>query len=442
MTTDEYVQSQGLGDRLREARIREGMTQGELAGTDYSVSYISAVERNKIRPSLRALSWLASRLNMNLSDLLAVDIPLTADYIGAPIGEDEAQSAIAQAQIDIAARNYQAAYERLSKVRESVKSPAQRIQINLLFGEACVALGKGDEAKDALEQNLILTREIDPVMQEISRNVLGLAYAQLNLNMMALESHRQCLTAIDSHIVRDPSFELAVLNNLGTDYLQLGQTDEAIRTFERAAQLGQRMLTPQTLAELYWNVSADLRRDGNLAQAQRFADMAAEHLRVSQNRQIFANIQSNLGLAYAERNDNDRAEATLQQARQVAENNGDAFSASAALATLSRVQLAQHEIDKALESARAALASAQQTQSNEALGRAHLALGEALSAAGKGADADKHFSQGLSLLEKAGSHAELTRAYEHYADLLAQRGDTKKAFEYLKMARQAAAASH
>ncbi len=440
--TEEYVQSPGLGDRLREARMREGMTQGELAGTDYSVSYISAVERNKIRPSLRALAWLASRLNMNLSDLLAVDIPVSTDYAGAPVGDDEAQSAIAQSQIDIAARNYQATYERLRKIREGVKSPAQRIQLNLLFGEACVALGKGDEAKDALEQNLILTREIDPVMQEISRNVLGLAYAQLSMNMMALESHRQCLTAIDSHIVRDPSFELAVLNNLGADYLQLGQTDEAIRTFERAAQLGQQMLTPQALAELYWKVSADSRHDGNLAQAQRYADMAAEHLRVSQNRQIFANIQSNLGLAYAERNDNDRAEATLQQARKVAENNGDAMSASTALATLSRVQLARNETDKALESARAALTSAEQAQNNEALGRAHLALGEALSADGNGAEADTHFSQGLALLEKAGSQVELTRAYEHYADLLAQRGDTKKAFEFLKKARQAAAASH
>jgi HTH-type transcriptional regulator, quorum sensing regulator NprR len=438
---DEMVQSPGLGDRIREARIHEGMTQGELAGTDYSVSYISAIERNKIRPSLRALSWLASRLNMNLSDLLSVEVPIATDFAGVPVAEDEAQAAIVQAQIDIAAHNYESARDRLQKVRDGVKSPSQRIQVNLLFGEACVELGHGDEAKDALEQNLILTRDVDPVMQEVSRNVLGLAYALMNMHMMALESHRQCLTAIDSHIIRDPSFELSVLNNLGADMLQLGQHDEAIKIFERASALGQRMLTPQSLAELYWTVSADCRRDGQLVQAQRFADMAAEHLRVAQNRQIFANIQSNLGLAYAENNDNDRAEKTLTQARDIAERTGDASSASMALASLSRVQLAQGATDKALDSARSALTYAEQTHSDDAIGRAHLALGEALSAAGKSGDADKSFSKGLDLLEKSGSPNELTRAYEHYADLLAQRGDTKRAFDYLKKARAAGAKS-
>jgi tetratricopeptide (TPR) repeat protein len=443
MTTEEFVNAPGLGDRIREARNKAGLSQGDLAGTDYSVSYISAIERNKIRPSMRALSWLASRLNMNLADLLAVEVPVSATYTGAIVSDDEAQSAIAQAQIDIAARDYTSAYNRLRSIREGVKSSALRVQINLLFGEAAVALGKGDEAKEALEQNLIITREIDPVMQEISRNVLGIAYGQIGMTMMALESHRQCLTAIDSHIIRDPSFELSVLNNLGSDYLQLGQNDEAIRVFERAATLGRQMLTPQALAELYWRVSAEQRRDGNLPQAQRFADMAAEHLRVAQNQQIFANIQSNLGMAYAEHNDNDRAEATLQQAREIAERSNNASGASLALASLSRVQLARGDTKKALESARSALTQAQNANNNEALGRAYLVLGEALSASGKGSEADENFAKGLGLLEKSGSPTELTRAYEHYADLLAQRGDAKRAFEYLKMARQTGAgASH
>lgn len=439
MTTEEYASSPGLGDRIRDARVKANLTQGDLAGTDYSVSYISAIERNKIRPSMRALTWLASRLNMNLSDLLAVEVPVSASYTGAIVSDDDAQSAIAQAQIDIAARDYTAAYNRLRTIREGVKSASLRVQINLLFGEAAVALGKGDEAKEALEQNLILTREIDPVMQEISRNVLGIAYGQIGMTMMTLESHRQCLTAVDSHIVRDPSFELSVLNNLGSDYLQLGQNDEAIHIFERAAALGRNMLTPQALAELYWKVSGEQRRDGNLPQAQRFADMAAEHLRVAQNQQIFANIQSNLGMAYAEQKDNDRAETTLQQARDIAERNNDANGASLALASLSRVQLARGDSKKALDSARAALAQAQKANNDEALGRAYLVLGEALSASGKGSEADENFAKGLDLLEKSGSPVELTRAYEHYADLLAQRGDAKKAFEYLKKARQAGA---
>ncbi len=436
MTTDEIVRTPGIGDRIRDARIKEGLTQGELAGNDYSVSYISAVERNKIRPSLRALSWLASKLNINLSDLLAVDVSLSSDALtGGQDADDEVQAAIAAAQIAIAERKFAEARDQLVKARNAIKLPSQRIQVNLLLGEAYVALDQANEAKDVLEQNLILTRDVDPVTQEISRNLLGVAYGKLRLQMMALECHRQCLIAIDSRLVRDPSFELSVLNNLGNDFLQLGQHDEAVKIFERASVLGQKMLTPQALAELYWEVSDDYRREGAHAQAQRFADMAAEHLRTAQNRQIFAHIQSSLGMAYAEKNDNTRAESTLQNARDLAERSGDADSASMALASLSRVQLARKETAKALESAKAALASVQKSHNKEAQGRAYLAMGEALSASGQGAEADKNFTKGLKLLEEAGSQGELARAYEHYADLLAQRGDDKKAFEMLKAAR-------
>ena len=423
-----------LGDRIRDARHTQNMTQGELAGNDYSVSYISAIERNKIRPSLRALAWLASRLNVNLSDLLASDSPLLSDLLASiTIAEDDVQFALTQAQMSISTHRFEEARERLLAVRDSAKIPSQRIQLNLLLGEASVALHMGSAAKDVLEQNLLLTRDIDPTSQEHSRNVLGLAYNLLNMQMMAAECHRQCLTAIESHILRDPSFELSVLNNLGTDYLLLGQNDEAVKVFKRASELGQKMLSPQSLAELYWKISDDYRHDGMVPQAQRYADMATEHLREAANRQTFARVQSNLGLAYAEQHDNENAEATLQRARDLAA--GDPQARSLVLASLARVQLARGANDAALTSATESLASAELTSDQESLGRAHIVLGEALSSVDKGTEADDHFAQGLKSFEASGSQAELSRAYERYADLLEQRGEVKKALEYLRKAR-------
>ncbi len=429
---NEPVSVPGIGTRLREAREREGLTQTDLAGTEYSVSYISAVERGRVRPSLRALSWLASRLNMNLADLLTTNVPLTTDVMG---GEEGLQSALSQAQIDIAERHFDAARDRLLAVRDQVQAPSRRVQLNLLLSEAYVELGQALEAKEVLEQNLILTREVDPISQELSRNLLGLAYVDLHMPMLALECHRQCLQAIESHIVRDPSFELNVLANLGQDYIHLGQHDESVKVLERAAELGKKMQTPQGLASLYWQVSESYRQDGRATEAQRYAEMATEHLRQGRNRQVIAHIQTNLGLEYAERHENERAETLLQEARDLAERIGDAPSRSATLATLSRVQLARGATAKALESARAALVSAEESKSQEAIGRAHLAVGEAQAASGKTADADKSFAKGLDLLEKSGAQAELTLAYEHYADLLNQRGEAQKAFEYLKRAR-------
>ena len=62
--------AQRLGQRLRRARLARNLTQGEVAKNQFSVSYVSAVERGQIRPSLGALEKLAERLHVPLTDLL------------------------------------------------------------------------------------------------------------------------------------------------------------------------------------------------------------------------------------------------------------------------------------------------------------------------------------------------------------------------------------
>src|SRR5690349_15679896 len=59
-----------VGERLRAARIAQKITQGQLAAPDFSVSYISAIERGQIHPSLRALEILSNRLGLSSTQLL------------------------------------------------------------------------------------------------------------------------------------------------------------------------------------------------------------------------------------------------------------------------------------------------------------------------------------------------------------------------------------
>src|SRR5215813_4915665 len=59
-----------VGEKLRAARIAQHYTQSQLAAPDFSVSYISAIERGQIHPSLRALEILAARLGLSSTQLL------------------------------------------------------------------------------------------------------------------------------------------------------------------------------------------------------------------------------------------------------------------------------------------------------------------------------------------------------------------------------------
>src|SRR5215467_4133134 len=59
-----------ISDRVRSARIAANKTQQQLAGDTYSKSYISAVERGKMTPSVQALAVLAGRLGLPVSFFL------------------------------------------------------------------------------------------------------------------------------------------------------------------------------------------------------------------------------------------------------------------------------------------------------------------------------------------------------------------------------------
>src|SRR5947199_6108578 len=61
---------QSVGANLRAARLAKKLTQSQLASPDFSVSYISAIERGEIHPSLRALEILARRLDLPSTQLL------------------------------------------------------------------------------------------------------------------------------------------------------------------------------------------------------------------------------------------------------------------------------------------------------------------------------------------------------------------------------------
>ncbi len=58
-----------LGSRIRELRIRAGLTQAEL-GSPMTRSFVSAVEHGRALPSLPALLLISARLGVPIGELL------------------------------------------------------------------------------------------------------------------------------------------------------------------------------------------------------------------------------------------------------------------------------------------------------------------------------------------------------------------------------------
>src|SRR4029450_11162881 len=47
-----------LGERVRQLRINQGLTQTDLAGDRFSKEYVSQMERGKTRPTSETVRWL------------------------------------------------------------------------------------------------------------------------------------------------------------------------------------------------------------------------------------------------------------------------------------------------------------------------------------------------------------------------------------------------
>src|SRR2546423_3572564 len=77
-----------IGERIRQARHRAGLTQQQLAGDRYTKAYISALETGQAKPSMAALNFIAGRLALPAShfvsdgashwDRLAADVLLAS----------------------------------------------------------------------------------------------------------------------------------------------------------------------------------------------------------------------------------------------------------------------------------------------------------------------------------------------------------------------------
>src|SRR5690349_10929570 len=65
---------ESLGQRLRQARQERHMSQENLAQPEFTKSYVSAVERGKARPSLKALELMSRRLDLPITELLAAPV--------------------------------------------------------------------------------------------------------------------------------------------------------------------------------------------------------------------------------------------------------------------------------------------------------------------------------------------------------------------------------
>jgi len=431
-----------VGTNIREVRTRLGLTQAQLAAPEFSISYISAIERGKIRPSLKALSILAKRL----------DVPLTFLLEGSPAGAAEARAVgyspadsgpdqridveLLQANVLIHQHAFKEAEQLLAPIQPERITTDQAYRLFLLRGQIHLGVNEFQEAVVDLRSAVSQGEGMNDIEYiERARNLLGKAYFSLYNYTLAMENHQRSNTAIENGFISDPIFAHDIYSNLANDYFRLGDLEKAVTFYHRAlAALEEINRDSRGFAQKYMEISLSYKAADKPTMARDYAMRSLALYEMRDEQRIVGLTHQRLGKALERQNDLDGAEEEYKRAITIERELDDEISVSVCLTSLAELLLKRGSVKEARREAQEALKFARSSKDAQTQGQALMTLAQIEHQSDDFAAADKLFAQALEQLDASDAHEIAASAYFRFANLLEQRGDVQGSLNAIKKA--------
>lgn len=431
-----------VGTNIREVRTKLGMTQAQLAAPEFSISYISAIERGKIRPSLKALSILAKRL----------DVPLTFLLEGSPAGAAEARAVgyspadsgpdqkidvdLLQGNVLVQQGAFRQAEQLIAPIQPERITTDQVYQLYLLKGQIHLGANEFQEAVVDLRAAVTQGEGLGDVEYiERARNLLGKAYFELYNYTLAMENHYRCYTAIENRQITDPVYSLSVFSNLANDYFRLGDTNNAVAFYHRSLEIFDALnRDSKSYAQKYMEISLNYKMAGKLSMARDYALRSLALYEMRDEQRLVGLTHQRLGKTLEKQNELDEAEAEYRRAIAIEQELNDAVAVSTCHTSLAELLLKRGRAAEAEEEAQAALTFARNSGDAQSQGQALIALAQLKHQTGDYEAADELFTQALTLLDTSHAHEITAGAYFRFANLLEERGEVQRSLNAIKKA--------
>lgn len=428
---------QTVGAKLREARLAKKYTQNQLAQPDFSVSYISAIERGQIQPSLRALEIFARRLGMNSAHFLSPQSQVVSkQYIEAGSKlrqmDEEQEWLLIEAQIALHQGQPAQAIEMLHPLLLRKGEVHQQIAVSYVLGRAYLAGGYIQESEATLAEAASMAQvTADPLYARIL-HMQGVVYAAMHRMEQVIYFQQASLAALKHWpaLAHDVFLLTQIYASLGQAYSQLGESALALEMFRQALALTQTALPPLQSGDS--NLSAYYQEEASvwaaLSQAKRLqADFQ------SQLPGVKSQIQHALGRALLE-SQPEEVYVYLHMLAQEARAHQDSLVLASADVHLAAWFIAHADFSQAESALREALEQISPFGECVIHAEALLLQGRLAYAQQAYEQGDLSFTAGLTMLEHLQLLEELIEHVAFYAHLLEERGLLQHAIIYWKQA--------
>lgn len=438
--------AQIIAERLRIARFAVDMTQQELAGTEFSKSYISAIERGRVIPSIPALTLLAQRLGITIAFLLGeVASPQIPSEQQRAAREEAAMLQLGRAEALIRQDQPQAAWEELGDEPSDDLSVKQRVTWYWLAGWALRLVRRHEEAIHFLKRGLGLAEPLlhqgPPDQQDQLRQLvewlhcfLGVIYCVQSQVYLALKEHRRGLDAIGEQRITNPEFKFLVYKGLGSEYLALGRYQEAIAYYKQAINQAKNLNDTIQLGSTYWGLGVAYQESGDLHRAWTNYRHALDAIGSQENWRLVAQVRTLLGEVLTKLGKYEEAEEQLRKSLTSAERLGDSHTTGNVLLNLAALHLARNKPRDAIQAVNAGMQQMRQRGDPLTEGQLYLTLAEAHTAQHNTIGAEQALKRAIEILEPTQLLLMLDLAHERYARFLAEQGRFQEAYTEMRLA--------
>ena len=428
---------QTVGARMRAARLAKKYTQGKLASPDFSVSYISAIERGQIQPSLRALEIFALRLGTTSTDLLSTAPPGAkgTSAIDTTIqSAEEIELQLLQAQLFIRQGAEQQAITLLRNLTSATLTAQQQKRLRYLLGWAYFNLAMFQEAESALAEAEKLAGDPGDYLSLRILNLLGTVQTSIHNFAQGLEYQQLCLERLErEQQPLDTFFRVEVYSSMGLAYAQMDKFDEAIQAFQQAISLVKELTATDQLASMYGDVSLHFAKANDYYYAMLFGYKLLQLHFQEYSHSLRSEMYHYLSRAMM-RGDQQGTLAYLQESLQKVAALQDQLSLASLTTHMAEWLLMNERVDEAYENAQKAYTLASSSGDTLIAAFALLVLGQVEYAQKAYEAGDEHFVAGLEMLERLGAREELAEQSARYAQLLEDRDMPEQALKYYKKA--------
>jgi tetratricopeptide (TPR) repeat protein len=271
---------------------------------------------------------------------------------------------------------------------------------------------------------------------------LGLAYRHLGQVEQAIEYHEQSL--VIAREIGDRYGEGADLGNLGLAYSALGQVERAIEYYQEALVIAREICAASTQGSLEWAIAR--RGEGSIAgnlglaysdlgQVERATEYYWQALVIAReigDRQNAGNQLGNLGNAYSDLGQVERAIEYYQEALVIAREIGGRRNEGIWLGNLGTAYHSLGQMERAIESYEAALVIARKIGDRHGEGAQLGNLGNAYHALGQVEQAIEYHEQALGISREIGDRRNEGNQLGSLGNAYYSLGQVERAIEYFK----------